>query len=83
METFQHNLKSLFSQLGLNNTQEYIEQFIAEHRLTEKQSIFDADFWHPAQKQFLRESHDQDSDWCEVVNEFDVLLRARTLSPSE
>ena len=81
METFQHDLKSLFSQLGLSNTSEDIEQFIAEHSLTEQQSIFEADFWQPAQKQFLRESHDQDSDWCAAVNEFDVLLRGGKKAP--
>ncbi|UYM17443.1 DUF2789 domain-containing protein [Endozoicomonas euniceicola] len=78
---FQHDLKSLFSQLGLSNTPEDIEQFISGHSLTEQQSIFEAGFWQPAQKQFLIESHDQDSDWCEAVNEFDVLLRARKKTP--
>lgn len=75
MEMFPHNLTSLFSQLGLKNTPEFIERFIAEHTLSPDQSIFDADFWLPAQKQFLQESHDQDADWCSAVNELDALLR--------
>jgi hypothetical protein len=34
-----------------------------------------ADFWSASQASFLREAVADDSDWCEVVDELDRLLR--------
>ncbi|MGF1703243.1 DUF2789 domain-containing protein [Photobacterium makurazakiensis] len=75
METFNHNLTSLFSQLGLNNSKEFIESFLAEHHLSQNEQLSDASFWHPSQKRFLKESQEQDADWCEVIDQLDALLR--------
>ena len=75
METFNHNLESLFSQLGLNNSKEFIETFLAEHHLAQHEQLSEANFWQPAQKRFLKESQEQDADWCEVIDQLDALLR--------
>ena len=75
METFNHNLSALFSQLGLNDSHAFIERFLAEHHLAQHERLADAAFWRPAQKRFLQEAQEQDADWCEVIDQLDVLLR--------
>ncbi|PSW12604.1 DUF2789 domain-containing protein [Photobacterium sanctipauli] len=75
METFNHNLSSLFSQLGLNNSKEFIERFIAEHHLVQHEQLAEAKFWQPSQSRFIKESQEQDADWCEVIDQLDALLR--------
>lgn len=75
METFEHNLASLFSQLGLNNSKEYIDNFLEEHCLEQHEQLTEARFWEPSQQKFLRESYEQDADWCEVIDQLDTMLR--------
>ncbi|KLV01637.1 hypothetical protein ABT56_22040 [Photobacterium aquae] len=75
METFNHNLSSLFSQLGMNSSKEFIETFLAEHQLAQHEKLSEAHFWQPAQKRFIKESQEQDADWCEVIDQLDALLR--------
>ena len=75
METFNHNLATLFSQLGLNSSKEFIETFLAEHKLAQNEQLSEANFWQPAQKRFLKESQEQDADWSEVIDQLDALLR--------
>lgn len=68
-------LPELFSQLGLPNSDEAITRFIKEHPLPEGVRLTDADFWTDAQRQFLRESWHQDSDWCVAVDTLNTQLR--------
>lgn len=76
MDTSPHNLQTLFRQLGLSDRSPDIDRFIAEHRLpTAAQPLAAAPFWSPAQATFLQEAIDQDSDWCEAVDELDRMLR--------
>ncbi|GAB6264220.1 DUF2789 domain-containing protein [Photobacterium sp. CCB-ST2H9] len=75
METFSHDLPSLFNQLGLNSSKESIESFIRDHHLQQNETITQADFWQPSQRRFLNESIAEDADWCEVIDQLDTLLR--------
>lgn len=68
-------LPELFSQLGLANSDFAINHFIKAHPLPEGVRLTDADFWNDAQRQFLRESWQQDSDWCVAVDTLNALLR--------
>ncbi|WP_375738600.1 DUF2789 domain-containing protein [Pseudomonas boanensis] len=74
MDTSQHNLGTLFQQLGLASSKAEIEEFIASHRLTAGLAVADAPFWTPAQATFLREALQEDSDWAEEVDELAMLL---------
>lgn len=77
MDTSPHNLQTLFLQLGLPHQAEDIQSFIERHkRLAPNVPLPEADFWNPSQAQFLREAFEQDSDWCEVVDELDRALRS-------
>jgi hypothetical protein len=69
-------MSSLFIQLGLPNAPEAIESFVQEHQgLSPDIPLAQADFWSPSQSAFLREAIENDSDWCEVVDELNSLLR--------
>lgn len=76
MDLSAHNLAGLFAQLGLENSQIGIESFIRDHQgLDACTKIQDAQFWKPSQASFINEAIGQDSDWCEVVDVLDSLLR--------
>ena len=68
-------MPELFSQLGLDNSYADIAQFIQHHPLPADIPLTDATFWTPAQRAFLYESWQQDSDWCELVDQLDQMLR--------
>ena len=71
-----HTMSSLFIQLGLPNSPEAIESFVREHQgLPPDMPLAQADFWSPSQSAFLQEAIENDSDWCEVVDELNSLLR--------
>jgi len=77
MELSNHTIHSLFEQLGLPSTEADVQRFIAEHRpLSGEVRLADADFWTPAQSQFLREETQEDADWAEVVDQLNLALRA-------
>lgn len=76
MENFQHNLKSLFTQLGLPDSDEQINYFFKTHRvLPQDMHLEDAPCWTPAQAALLRESIQEDAAWSDAVDELNVRLR--------
>lgn len=76
MDTSEHNLSTLFAQLGLPSDESSIKEFIAKNKsLAESDELADAGFWNSAQSTFLREAIADDSDWAEVVDQLDALLR--------
>jgi len=75
MDTSKHTMPMLFLQLGLPAGPEEIQSFIERHKGLPI-PLAEADFWTPAQAEFLRVAIDEDSDWCEVVDELNALLRA-------
>jgi hypothetical protein len=68
-------LPELFTQLGLASSDLAIARFVKGHHLPEGTTLPEAEFWTDAQRQFLRESWHQDSDWCVAVDKLDALLR--------
>jgi len=76
LDTSVHSLSGLFAQLGLPNSSKEIENFIQHHHpLPQAEPLSKASFWTEAQATFLREAIANDSDWAEVVDELNVLLR--------
>lgn len=76
MDTSKHTLSVLFQQLGLPSDQKSIESFIARYSpLPSEIAIQDAPFWSESQSQFLEEGLEEDSDWAEIIDELDALLR--------
>lgn len=76
MDTSTHTLNTLFSQLGLPDSDRDIERFIETHKLYSNEvPLPEATFWSPSQASFLKEALDQDADWCEIVDVLDSRLR--------
>ena len=76
METFAHQFKELFQQLGLPSDPASIAQFIARHApLPAATKLADAPFWTSSQASFLCEQVQEDADWAEVVDALDNALR--------
>lgn len=75
MDTFKHDLPNLFAQLGLDNSSEAIDQFVTENKLTPKVLITEAEFWSAAQANFINDCIAEDSEWSEVIDQLDVMLR--------
>lgn len=75
MESGSHAMNDLFSQLGLDSTDEAIEQFIATHKISSSLILANAPFWNQSQASFIKESIEQDADWCEIIDQLDSLLR--------
>jgi Protein of unknown function (DUF2789) len=78
MDTSIHTLKTLFCQLGLADDAEEINAFIELHSpLPSNISLAGSSFWDEAQAAFLTEAIEEYSDWCELVDGLDCLLRAK------
>ncbi|WP_230655879.1 DUF2789 domain-containing protein [Psychrobacter sp. I-STPA10] len=70
----EYTMNDLFAQLGLESSDEAIEQFIAEHQLDKDEELIDADFWNEKQRMFLKEEWQLDAVWVEVIDELNVRL---------
>ncbi len=75
MDTSNHNLQTLFMQLGLATSDQAIEAFIHNNHLPADIPLEQAAFWSAGQAQFLREAISEDADWSEVVDLLDASLR--------
>jgi len=76
MELADHDLSTLFEQLGLENSDEAIETFISRHKpIPHHVLLHEADFWNTGQAAFLKEALDEDADWAIVVDSLDSMLR--------
>lgn len=70
-------MQSLFEQLGLPSDDASIEQFIATHCIPDGVRMFDADFWSPAQANFIKQGLTQDNEWAIVIDELNTRLRPK------
>ena len=76
MDTSPHTLSSLFNQLGLACSSEDITLFLHKHSpLDPEIKLVEASFWNSGQRSFLIESLADDSDWTELVEHLDAVLR--------
>jgi hypothetical protein len=76
MDTNVHTLQTLFDQLGLPSSELAVESFISQHKpLSNDVYLTKANFWSTSQRDFLEESLCEDSDWAEVVDQLNALLR--------
>ncbi len=76
METFSHQFKELFQQLGLASDPIAIAAFITRNTpLATGIRLTDAPFWTAPQAQFLCEAVLHDADWAAAVDALDSALR--------
>jgi hypothetical protein len=71
-----YTLNTLFAQLGLDDSDEAIEKFIASScPIPESVPLHAAPCWSRGQSDLLREAIANDADWAEVVDQLNALLR--------
>ncbi|KAK2701783.1 hypothetical protein QYM36_019593 [Artemia franciscana] len=76
MDLSNHDLPSLFKQLGLPHDDVSVDTFILRHKDMNRVSpLHEANFWSESQSAFLKEAHERDADWAEVVDQLDAMLR--------
>ncbi|WP_448213278.1 DUF2789 family protein [Colwellia sp. MEBiC06753] len=76
MESMQHSLNDLFAQLGLDNSNADIENFVKKHQgLPMSIGLSQATFWSPSQANFIHQAKEDDADWAELVDTLDSMLR--------
>ena len=69
-----YTLNDLFIQLGLDSSDEAIDQFIADNQLDEDTNLNDAKVWTEKQRAFLQEEWKRDAVWVEVIDELNVRM---------
>lgn len=70
------SLNCLFKQLGLNDSNEDIAEFISSHTPIDPDiSIHEATFWSTGQADFLKQAISEDSEWAIIVDELSERLR--------
>lgn len=70
----EYTMNELFAQLGLESSDEAIEQFIAEHQLDEETSLKEALFWNDSQRAFINEEWKKDAVWSLTLDELNTRL---------
>lgn len=69
-----YTLNDLFAQLGLDSSDEAIDQFIADNQLDDDTNLKDAEVWTEKQRAFLQEEWKRDAVWVEVIDELNVRM---------
>ncbi len=79
MEMKTPEMSDLFSQLGLEESEEAIARFIKSHQLPSDVRLSDAPFWSAGQRQFLLEQFTADAAWVVVVDELNQALHQEAM----
>ena len=58
----EYSMNELFAQLGLDSSDEAIEQFIEKNKLAKEEELTDAHIWNDNQRAFLKE------EWFKAVS---------------
>lgn len=76
MQSGIHTFEELFQQLGLPSKPEQIDKFVQMHSpLQSHVPIEQAHFWNTGQINFLQEAIAENSEWAELVDQLDAMLR--------
>lgn len=67
-------MSNLFLQLGLDNSDEKIAEFIGNNQLPADVELIDAPFWNEGQRQFLAEKLASDGAWTTIIDQLNESL---------
>ncbi|MBO1516988.1 DUF2789 domain-containing protein [Psychrobacter celer] len=70
----EYNMNELFAQLGLDSSDEAINQFIEKNKLAKDEKLVDSDIWTDNQRMFLQEEWKKDAAWVETIDELNVRM---------
>ena len=75
MYTEQPTMADLFTQLGIDSSEEGMDAFIEEHKgMNQSRHIEEAPFWNDSQAAFLKQAIDEDAQWVVVIDELNAQL---------
>ncbi|WP_367108894.1 DUF2789 family protein [uncultured Psychrobacter sp.] len=69
-----YTMNDLFAQLGLDSSDEAIDNFIENNKLAKQEALIDSNIWSDNQRMFLQEEWRKDAAWVEVIDELNVRL---------
>ena len=70
----EYNMNELFAQLGLDSSDEAIDDFIENNQLAKEEKLIEASIWNENQRMFLQEEWEKDAAWVEVIDDLNVRL---------
>lgn len=70
----EYNMNELFAQLGLDSSDEAIDQFIDKNKLSKEEKLIEADVWSDNQRAFLQEEWNKDAAWVEIIDDLNVRM---------
>lgn len=76
MITTEPTMTNLFLQLGLEEGEAEIAEFIRSHQLPTEVALGEAPYWNDAQRAFLVEQLKADAVWAMVVDQLNEALHA-------
>ena len=69
-----YTINDLFVQLGMDSSDEAIDNFIENNQLAEDEELIKAKVWNEKQRMFLQEEWKRDAVWVEVIDELNVRM---------
>ena len=69
-----YSINDLFAQLGLDNSDEAIDNFIETNRLAKDEELIESKIWNEKQRMFLQEEWKRDAVWVETIDELNVRM---------
>jgi len=82
MITTEPTMTNLFLQLGLDESEQGIADFIKGHQLPTEVSLGEATYWSDAQRQFLVEQLKADAPWAMIVDQLNEALHSDAVKRS-
>lgn len=69
-----YKINDLFAQLGMDNSDEAIDQFIDNNQLAKDEELVNSDIWSEKQRMFLQEEWKKDAVWVEIIDDLNVRM---------
>ena len=69
-----YSINALFAQLGLESSDEAIDDFIEKNQLAKDEKLIEAEVRTDNQRMFLQEEWKKDAAWVVVIDELNVRL---------
>lgn len=69
-----YKINDLFAQLGMDNSDEAIDQFIDNNQLAKDEELVNSDIWTEKQRMFLQEEWKKDAVWVEIIDDLNVRM---------
>ena len=70
----EYNMNELFTQLGLDSSDEAIDSFIEKNQLAKEEKLIESTVWNDSQRAFLQEEWNKDAAWVEVIDDLNVRM---------